>query len=340
MVENYCFLDGFSRAEHNARIMLRTVETSRHTAAFVTLATACALGLLTPLSSPAQSAKHPSKRPATIYWCPDRPADQQIAAGPEPGCAPLVDGSKARANSNPARQKTLPPIKMEHIQSESERFMQRYNEFLECCADDVAELDTITDLEADATNILRAVQASGIYNAGTVVRQYTLGEIVRQVATSRRDLQRLRDRLERYAQGMDRLEGLDPETAARRARELESDREGIGRDFKPRRPAGSARTGVNIQDTTVPNWYGESPTPSSTLRSTTGADIGRQSDLSIRPGEAIRDTTLTDRAGPSAGDTSLPNSTGFGIGSSQNPGGSSTTPMRVGPDVGDSSLNR
>lgn len=299
---------------------------------------AWALSLFMSGTPSAQSADQHSNQPAIIYWCPDRPADQQIAARPEPGCAPLVETPHKAAGT--ARQKALPLITIGQIQSETTRFLARYHDFLDCCADDVAELDRIEELQAEATNILQSVQASGIYHAGMVVRQFTLGEIVRQVAQSRRELTLLHTRLLRIAKGMVKLEGLGDEAAARQARELEADREGILKDFKPRRPVGSARTGVNIQDTTVPNRYGESPTGTSTLRSLTGDEVGRQSDLPTRPGEAIRDTTLADRYGASTEETTLRSSTGFAIGSSQNPGGRSTTPTRVGPELGDSTLNR
>lgn len=291
-----------------------------------------------PYSAPAQSTGKPPAQAATIYWCPNRPADQQITAAPEPGCAPLAQPPKSRTGTR-AAQKSRPPIKMEHIQSEATQFLDRYHQFLDCCADDVAGLDRVRDLETEASNLLQSIQRSGIYNLGTIGRQYALGEIVRQVAQARRELDMLETRLERIGTGMDRLEGQDPERAARAARELEMDREAITKDFRSKRAKPSARTGVNIQDTTVPNWYGESPTGTSSLRSTTGTDIGQDSGLPTRPGDQIRDTTLMDRPGNAAEDTSLRSSTGFGIDHMQNTGGSSTR-TRVGPDVGDSSLNR
>ena len=299
-----------------------------------------AIGWLQPGSGVAQPSAIRSGQPTVIYWCPDRPADQQIAASPEQGCAPLVQSAPQQPGANRPLQKTFAPIRIEDIQSVSTQYLRRYNDFLDCCADDVAELGRIADLEAEANHILQAIQSSGIYNRGTVARQYTLGEIVRDVALARRDLQRLHARLERYGKGRETLEGLDPETAGSRGRDLETDREAISQDFKARRAPSSARTGVNIQDTDLPNWYGKSPTGDSSLHGTTGTAIEGQSDLPIRPGEAIRDTSLTDHTGASAGDTTLPNSTGFGIGRSENPGGSSSTPTRVGPDVGDSTLNR
>ncbi|GKS57151.1 hypothetical protein YTPLAS18_06780 [Nitrospira sp.] len=293
-----------------------------------------------PATVTAQSSTPPSGQPAVIYWCPDRPADQQIQADPETGCAPLVDSSAKQTGRRGGKQPTLRPIPIEEIQAESTQFLSRYNDFLDCCVDDPAEIDRVRQLEAEAGNILQSIQASGIYNRGTVARQYSLGEMVRQVAQTRRDLRIIETRLERFEKGMYRLDGTDPEISAREARELEEDREGILRDFKPHRPPSSARTGVNIQDTDLPNWYGKSPTGDSTLRSTTGTALEGQSDLPVRAGDASQDTSLPEYVGPAGGHTTLPNSTGFGIGITENAGGSSSTPTRVGPDVGDSSLNR
>lgn len=338
-MQKHRFLDGSGSRGQNDRVITRPTRIGRSTSLWRIVATAAALTCLWTDTAPAQSSQRSSHQPATIYWCPDRPADQQISARPEAGCAPLAE-SPTRKTRKGDTQKALAPIKMEQIQTVASQFLQRYDHFLDCCADDVAELDRVRELEAEASHILGSIQSSGIYNAGTVVRQFTLGEVVRQVAQSRRDLQRLEARLEGIGKGMDQLEGVDPERAARAARELEADRNAIMRDFRVKRPAPGARTGVNIQDTTVPNWYGESPTGSSTLKSTTGTDIGRQSDLVTRPGQAIRETTLSDRYGTDAEETSLRSSTGFGIERGQNAGGLSTTPTRVGPDLGDSNLNR
>lgn len=301
--------------------------------------TTCVVMWACPAIVTAQISGPRSAQPAVIYWCPNRPADQQIQANPETGCAPLVDSTTKRTDRRGGKQPALRPIPIEEIQSESTQFLGRYNDFLDCCVDDPAEIDRVRRLEAEAGNILLSIQASGIYNRGTVARQYSLGELVRQIARSHQDLKIIETRLERFEKGMHRLERHDPEVSAREARELEEDREGIPRDFKPHRPPSSARTGVNIQDTDLPNWYGKSPTGDSTLRSTTGAAIEGQSDLPVRAGEASQDTSLPEYVGPAGGHTTLPNSTGFGIGITENAGGSSSTPTRVGPDGGDSSLN-
>ncbi|MGH7253263.1 MAG: hypothetical protein ACREIE_05625, partial [Nitrospiraceae bacterium] len=62
-------------------------------------------------------------------------------------------------------------------------------------------------------------------------------------------------------------------------------------------------------------------------------------DLRPRRGNDIQDTNLPNRIGPNTQDTTLPYSFGFEIEKKENLTGSSTTPSRVGPAVGDSSLN-
>ena len=67
-------------------------------------------------------------------------------------------------------------------------------------------------------------------------------------------------------------------------------------------------------------------------------------DLHPRRGQDIEDTDLPTRFGPALGGgntpaSDLPTSTGFEIGTDQGPTGPSTNAARVGPSIGDSSLN-
>lgn len=331
-------IDGMPVSTHNGRMTYLRVHA--YTVARFTSAAMALLSLTVglPIDASAEGART-AQSGATIYWCPNRPADQQISARPESGCAPLAQPPKVREGAR-GTAKQQAPITMDQLQPAAAQFLQRYNHFLDCCADDVAELDQVRELEGEASHILSSIQSSGIYNAGTVVRQYTLGEMVRQIAQSRHELTLIEGRLERISKGMDQLEGQDAELAARTARELDAEREAITKDFRPRRAAPAARAGVQIQETTIPNWAGESPTGSSSLQSTTGADIGDQSTLAPRPGDAARDTSLSDRVGTAADSTTLRSSTGFAIEEHQHADGRSSTRTRVGADVGDSSLNR
>ena len=308
---------------------------------------------------------NPLNKPPSVFWCPDRPADQQIAATKEAGCVPLVD-KEARLKERAARPGQPPQsseekelLKIHVIQDEASKFVNRYRQFLDCCATSVDSTDTIEQLEDDANHILLSVQQKGLFNSsgapssspsggtlGTFSRQWTLSEIVGTVARARDDLGKLKSRLKALDRAIDKVDQLDYEQAGRAKRNVEEEREAIGREFRSKRPPASAKTGGEIGNSNLPARVG-GDIEDTTLKNTYGADIGDtvspyssvQESLKPRRGTDIEDTNTPTRSGPATQNTTLPNSTGFGIGSSENPGGSSTTPSRVGPNVGDSNLN-
>jgi hypothetical protein len=314
---------------------------------------------------------NPLNPPAPIYWCPNRTPDQQIATVPESGCTPLVsEKEEPKPGAKPKPQKD--PIKIHEIQNEASRFAQRYRAFLDCCAN-LEALDDIADLEDQANHILRSVQQKGVFNSagfgigsgpggmgggpgqspklGTFARQWTLSEIVGTVARARNDLRMLKKRLEQVGEAKDRLETLDYETAGRERRRISEEEAAIAKEFRGKKPPASARTGMEIEQTTLPTRIG-GDIESTTLGSSFGADIGRtvspysdvREDLRPRRGQDIQDTDLPNRFGPALGGgntppSNLPTSTGFEIGTPQGPTGTSTNPTRVGPSIGDSTLN-
>jgi hypothetical protein len=233
---------------------------------------------------------------------------------------------------------------------------------LECCATDVDSLNDIAELEDEATYILKSVQQKGIFNSagqpssgppgtggtlGTFSRQWTISEIVGTVARVRDDLRKLKSRVERLGESMEKLYTLDYEAAGKARVRIEEEKEAIAREFRSRKPPESARTGMEIQDTTIPARIG-GDIEDTTLNKNFGSDIGYtvspysdvREDLKPRRGSDIQDTTLPNRIGPDTQDTTLPYSFGFEIEKKENPTASTTTPNRVGPNIGDSSLNR
>ena len=60
-----------------------------------------------------------------LYWCPQRPPDQQYGATLEPWCVPLVEKEKKDQPKND-RATALPQIKVENIQAETTSFMNAY----------------------------------------------------------------------------------------------------------------------------------------------------------------------------------------------------------------------
>jgi hypothetical protein len=320
---------------------------------------------------------NPLNPPAPVYWCPDRTADRQITVTPEPGCTPLVDKEEGQKVSG-KEEKPKAPIKIVDIQNEASKFVHRYRQFLDCCANKIESIEDVEDLHEQASHILKSVQQKGIYNSagfgigdnslgagneglgggpgkspklGTFARQYTLSEIVGTVARARDDLRKLKTRLEQVAESKQKIDTLDYETAGRERRKIEEEEDAIAKEFRAKRPPSSARTGMEIQNSTLPSRIG-GDIESTTLGSSFGADIGSTvspyshvtEDLHPRRGQNIQDTNLPTRSGPVLGGgntpaSDLPTSTGFEIGTTQGPTGPSTNPARVGPWIGDSSLN-
>jgi hypothetical protein len=264
------------------------------------------------------------------------------------------------------------------IQNEASKFVHRYRQFLDCCANKVESIEDVEDLHEQASHILKSVQQKGIYNStgfgigdnslgagneglgggpgkspklGTFARQYTLSEIVGTVARARDDLRKLKARLEQVAESKQKVDTLDYEAGGRERRRIEDEEDAIAKEFRAKRPPASARTGMEIENSTLPSRIG-GDIESTTLGSSFGADIGSTvspyshvtEDLHPRRGQNIQDTNLPTRSGPALGGgntpaSDLPTSTGFEIGTTQGPTGPSTNPARVGPWIGDSSLN-
>lgn len=186
---------------------------------------------------------------------------------------------------------------------------------------------------------------------GTFARQWTLSEIVGTVARARDDLKKLKSRMEELAEAKANVDALDYETAARERRRIQEEEEALTREFRAKMPPASARTGMEIGNSNLPTRIG-GDIESTTLGSSFGADIGYtvspysnvQESLHPKRGPSIQDSDLPSRYGPTLGGgntppSDLPTSTGFEIGTSQGPTGPSTNPTRVGPAIGDSSLN-
>src|SRR5207249_83003 len=327
----------------------------------------------------------PLNPPPPIYWCPNRTTDQQIVTVPTPGCTPLVDEKEGDKKEQVGKKekKAKDTIKIVEIQNEASKFAQRYRKFLDCCANNVESLEDIDELQEEASHILKSVQQKGIYNSagastgtggvpgpgdgsvagsgglggipgvpgtqpklGTFARQWTLSEIVGTVARARDDLRKLKGRLEQLGESMDKVDTLDYEAAGRERIRIEQEKESIAKEFRAKKPPESARTGMEIQETTLPARIG-GDIEDTTLNKNFGADIGYtvspysdvREDLRPRRGTEIQDSNLPNRIGPSTQDTTLPYSFGFEIEKKENPTGSTTTPNRVGPAIGDSSLN-
>jgi len=268
---------------------------------------------------------------------------------------PLVDKAEEAAKAKlreAARKKGLevkeqPPVRLENLEREISSFLDDYRKFLRCCITAPDSLDTVGDLEDRAAALLRDIQDAGLTNMQTNQRGITLSQLIPPVAQAKLDLRTLRSKLESLERAKGQLDELDYEAAGRERRRIQQEEEALVRDFRPHLPPESARTGLGIVDTTVPYRFGE-PIGDTTLRPATGTDIGtvvspgsdQERSLHPRLGLETQDSTLAPRHGPENQDTTLPYSFGFETEKLENPSGSSTTPSRVGPNIGDSTLNR
>lgn len=295
-----------------------------------------------------------TNKPGAIYYCPDKTPDQQISGRPGPGCIPLVDKAEeaAKAEKREAARKKgqeikeRPSVRIENLEREITSFLGDYRTFLGCCINTPNSLNTVEDLEDRAAALLKDIQDKGLTNMQTNQRGITLSQLIPPVAQAKLDLGRLRKKLESLEQAKEKLDELDYETAGRERRRIQQEEEALLKDFRPVLPPESARTGTGISETTTPIKYGET-IGDTTLRPATGTEIGTvvspgsdtEQSLRLRMGLDTQDSTLTPRHGPENQDTTLPYSFGFETEKHQNPSGSSTTPSRVGPNIGDSSLN-
>jgi len=327
---------------------------------------------------------NPLNAPASVYWCPSKMPDQQISTKKGSGCQPLYNQQAEESFRESARQQgyDLPdrdPIKIVELQNAASKFSDRYRTFLACCLAASDAPIEIVELIDEANHILKAVQQKGIFNSsgfgvgsggsggpgdgagsgglgggpgqapklGTFARQFTLSEIVGTVARARDDLSSLVTRLEKLNEAKQTLGSADYEASGRERLRIQEEEDAIRREFKSKKPAASAPTGMEIQDTTLRSRIG-GDIEDTKLNPNFGADINYSvspysnvgESLRPRRGDDVQDSNLPHRPGTDIQDTVIPNSTGFEIDKSQNPNGSSTIPRRgVGPSIGDSDLN-
>ena len=308
------------------------------------------LVLLVGVTFAAQAAQIES--PGAIYWCPNKTPDQQLSASPMVGCTPLVDeeAKKKEADRKPGPPKV--PLAIEDLQSATSRFLTEYRQFLDCCVSDPGYLDDAHALEDRASDILKAMQEKGLVNRQTQWRGQTLQSIVPPVVKARDDLRRIKQRMKGIEQASETLDRQDYQTTGRIKQDLQREEESLRKDFRPAIPPTSARTGTDIEDTTIRNAYGGGigavVTPmipsSESLRPRVGTSID-DSTMPNRYGSTIEGgerpaASLRERVGADVEDTTRQPNVGFDIGTERGPFGRSSTPTRAGPAIGDSSQNR
>ncbi len=264
----------------------------------------------------------------TLYWCPGQ-AGNEIQVKPGPGCTPLVQEKKAGAQDE--SKAVREPIKTENLEREVTAFLQRYRQFLACCANDpgMTSLDDIEELRGQASHLLNQVLKTTSVASIAMSRTQAL---ISQLAEARERLDLLKNRLEALSKSKERLNELGPEQAGRERRRIQEEERSISKDFSPKTNRPNAPTGTEIG--------GAAPTGTAIGQSApTGTDVGKTAPTGSEIGTTP--PTLGELAGTEAGpernrENSLtttqpvtPGKVGADIGSSS----------PTGPDIGNSSFN-
>lgn len=130
------------------------------------------------------------------------------------------------------------------------QFLERYRQFLDCCAADLEAIPRVRALEREAAALLEQAQG-GVPTELKKLRSFTIRELVGPVERVRDDLRAIRKRLEQIEEAQDKLEAqeLDFFTYWTERRNLRDALAAIPREFQaPGRPAGPP-TGMEIGTT-------------------------------------------------------------------------------------------
>lgn len=297
------------------------------------------------LSSPARAAGNSS---STVYWCPDKPPNQQYSAKPAPGCSPIYEkpeqpDTQVADQESPAKSRE--PIKLEGVEAEISGFFVQYNQFLECCASDVAAADQLTDLEDLATRLINAIEDTGFTQNLRYQRGTTANQILTPIVQARTNLRKLKMEQEQIQASMNKRQSLGFEEAGRESLAVQEAEESISKDFKATKAPSSAKTGVNIGATPATGAeIGRTPAAGTRIGGggTVGGNIGTTTETGAEigaTGSVGTDIGATGRAGTSIGESNF-NSESSRVGSSLQPSsvGSSLNDSTVGSSLGSSSV--
>lgn len=254
----------------------------------------------------------PADAAPQLEFCEHSAADRQLRASKgTAGCVPLVEKKESAASDDRTARESTRQLKIENLQQEATAFLQRYNQFLECCRTDLAELRSVEELGNDVNDLLTMAQ-SGLFSEHMKLRGWTIAELLPPVAKARADLKRLHAKLETIGDARTRLGQLDYESAAKESRRIQELEDSIQKDFQIHSLPAGPKTGTGIgASSAVGTSIGKTPR--------SGADIGAG-------GSQAGDIGATPRSGADIG-ASGP--TGFDIGATG----------RAGADIGESRLN-
>lgn len=273
---------------------------------------------------------------STIYYCPDRKADQQYSAVNAPGCVPLVQ-KKEQQGDEGAGDKAQRDFQITNLQNEVNGFLAKYRQFLECCKTDLNELHEVEELGDEVDRLLASAQAN-LSNNSLASRGIMLHELIPRVAKARGDLKILRSRLEKIADSTRLREQMGYEEAGRESQKIRELQESIERDIRAPKLPGSAKAGaaIGVAPAAGPN-IGRSPKVGADIggEGLTGQDIGA-SPKSSRDiggsGPSGFEIGATGRAGPGIGESTLNQETSSSV-------NSTLQRSTVGSSISDSTVN-
>lgn len=263
---------------------------------------------------------------AEIFVCPGPGGQAQLQFKPGPDCKPLADPER-ETKKEAGLVKPEREITFSNLETEGAAFLKRYRDLMACCASNLDYYQDVSDLEGQASDILR--QAEALVGGRFSLLSATGGLII-PVAQARERLREVKRRMEQIAASQERLESLDYEAAARERRRIQEAEQSIERELTPKPQPGRAPTGTEIgkQDRTGAGIGSSAPTGTEIGKTpATGPEIGTTPPtlptiIGTPPGE--RGDSLT---------TTKPASTGT-------VGPAIGTVPPTGPAIGDSSSNK
>src|SRR5690349_5117086 len=144
---------------------------------------------------------------SAIYYCPDRKADQQYSAQPDPGCVPLVNKKTEKKPDLPSGepQRHFHP---DNLPQDVSAFLARYQKFLQCCKADLGELREIEDMADELDQLLDSTQTN-LSNYSLASRGIMLRDLIPRVAKARGDIKILRARIDKIGELSSRRDALE-----------------------------------------------------------------------------------------------------------------------------------
>lgn len=284
----------------------------------------------------------PHEAGAAMYLCPGK-GGQTLEIKPGPGCDPLVDQKPDEGRQVKPEISGL--VKPGQLENAVTSFLARYREFVKCCATDTTKREAISDLEDEASEILK--QADSL-----VGQRFSLisshGALVLPVAEARAKLRHLKTTLDQLYLDRQRADSMDFEEGGRKKQKLNEEKATIERTYTPGRQPSRAPTGNSIGNSDLDQMSRTGPALSGTSTFNRDAAVGTESGRNSTINDAARtgtpsvgDSSMNQQSetGPALGGESTFNNSSR-IGKDLENSSSFNKGSNTGPSVGNSDLNR